>query len=146
MLHRFFSNVCNFLRKFASDKKKLQIRSTMLNLPWYAYLPVAAGIIGGIIGGYCYKKNHRDEIISDGALIVMGGCGAFHRIAALAQGDTDRRSVRRHKNTSNYRDKQVEGILAKKRTGRPGGDKLLAAQQSCRAAISITSRRVFIKR
>ena len=31
----------------------------MLNLPWYAYLPVAAGIIGGLIGGYFYKKNRQ---------------------------------------------------------------------------------------
>ncbi len=33
----------------------------MFNLPWYAYLPIVAGIIGGIIGGYYYKKNHSDK-------------------------------------------------------------------------------------
>lgn len=26
-------------------------------------------------------------MISDDALIIMGGCGAFHRIASLAQGE-----------------------------------------------------------
>jgi len=33
----------------------------MFNLPWYSYLPVAAGIIGGIIGGYYYKRNRGDK-------------------------------------------------------------------------------------
>lgn len=28
-----------------------------MNLPWYIYLPVAAGIIGGLIGGHYYRKN-----------------------------------------------------------------------------------------
>ena len=32
---------------------------------------------------------------------------------------TDKRSVRRHKNTLNYRDKQVEGIMAKNLRGAP---------------------------
>ncbi len=33
-----------------------------MNLPWYAYLPIAAGIIGGIIGGYYHKKyNQRQQ-------------------------------------------------------------------------------------
>lgn len=32
-----------------------------MNLPWYIYLPVAAGIIGGLIGGYHYKKNKLDN-------------------------------------------------------------------------------------
>lgn len=27
-----------------------------MNLPFYAYLPVVAGIIGGLIGGYYYKQ------------------------------------------------------------------------------------------
>ncbi len=30
-----------------------------MNLPWYIYLPIAAGIIGGLIGGYYNKKSHR---------------------------------------------------------------------------------------
>lgn len=37
---------------------------TIMNLPFYAYLPVVAGIIGGLIGGYYhkqYKKNHPDK-------------------------------------------------------------------------------------
>lgn len=43
---------------------------TIMNLPFYAYLPVVAGIIGGLIGGYYYKqykKNHpnKKEITSD---------------------------------------------------------------------------------
>jgi len=28
-----------------------------MNLPWYVYLPVIAGIIGGLIGGSYYKRN-----------------------------------------------------------------------------------------
>lgn len=28
-----------------------------MNLPFYAYLPVVAGIIGGLIGGHIYRKN-----------------------------------------------------------------------------------------
>lgn len=32
-----------------------------MTLPWYIYLPVAAGIIGGLIGGYYYKKNKRSK-------------------------------------------------------------------------------------
>jgi glycerol uptake facilitator-like aquaporin len=35
-----------------------------MNLPFYAYLPVVAGIIGGLIGGYYYKqykKNHPNK-------------------------------------------------------------------------------------
>lgn len=31
-----------------------------MNLPWYAYLPVVAGIIGGLIGG-CYYKRNKDK-------------------------------------------------------------------------------------
>lgn len=27
-----------------------------MTLPWYSYLPIAAGIIGGLIGGYYYKQ------------------------------------------------------------------------------------------
>ncbi len=27
-----------------------------MNLPWYSYLPIAAGIIGGLIGGYYHKR------------------------------------------------------------------------------------------
>lgn len=32
-----------------------------MNLPLWSYLPVAAGIIGGIIGGYYYKKNQSKK-------------------------------------------------------------------------------------
>lgn len=35
-----------------------------MNLPFYAYLPVVTGIIGGLIGGYYYKqykKNHPNK-------------------------------------------------------------------------------------
>lgn len=33
-----------------------------MTLPWYSYLPIAAGIIGGFIGGYYYKKyNQRKQ-------------------------------------------------------------------------------------
>lgn len=28
-----------------------------MSLPWYSYLPVAAGIIGAIFGDYFYKKH-----------------------------------------------------------------------------------------
>jgi hypothetical protein len=35
-----------------------------MNLPWYIYLPIAAGIIGGLIGGYHYRKNQRGKKIS----------------------------------------------------------------------------------
>lgn len=27
-----------------------------MNLPFYAYLPILAGIAGGFIGGYYYKR------------------------------------------------------------------------------------------
>lgn len=32
-----------------------------MNLPWYSYLPVVAGIIGGLIGGHYYKKYNRKK-------------------------------------------------------------------------------------
>lgn len=32
-----------------------------MNLPFYAYLPVVAGIIAGVVGGYYYKKNRRNK-------------------------------------------------------------------------------------
>lgn len=31
-------------------------------LPWYNFLPVAAGIIGGLIGGYYYKKEKQKKL------------------------------------------------------------------------------------
>lgn len=30
-----------------------------MNLPWYCYLPVIAGVIGGLIGGYYHKKEKQ---------------------------------------------------------------------------------------
>ena len=27
-----------------------------MNLPWYCYLPVVAGIIGSVVGGYYHKR------------------------------------------------------------------------------------------
>lgn len=30
-------------------------------LPWYSYLPIVAGIVGGIIGGYYYNKPRRKK-------------------------------------------------------------------------------------
>ena len=32
-----------------------------MNLPWYSFLPVVAGIIGGLIGGYYHKKYNREK-------------------------------------------------------------------------------------
>lgn len=32
-----------------------------MSLPLYSYLPVLAGLIGGLIGGYYYKKNKRHK-------------------------------------------------------------------------------------
>ncbi len=35
-----------------------------MNLPWYFYAPIAAGIIGAVIGGYYhkqYKRNHNHK-------------------------------------------------------------------------------------
>ena len=32
-----------------------------MNLPWYVYLPVLAGIAGGIVGGYYYRKYNRSK-------------------------------------------------------------------------------------
>lgn len=32
-----------------------------MSLPLYSYLPVLAGLIGGLIGGYYYKKNKRKK-------------------------------------------------------------------------------------
>lgn len=55
----FFQLICNFLRKFASNKKLQKLN--IMNLPWYSYLPVVAGIIGGLIGGHYYKKYNRKK-------------------------------------------------------------------------------------
>lgn len=32
-----------------------------MSLPFYSYLPVLAGLIGGLIGGYYYKKIKRQK-------------------------------------------------------------------------------------
>lgn len=32
-----------------------------MSLPLYAYLPVVAGVIAGIIGGRIYKRNQREK-------------------------------------------------------------------------------------
>ncbi len=30
-----------------------------MNLPWFSYLGIAAGMIGGLIGGYYHKKYNQ---------------------------------------------------------------------------------------
>ena len=32
-----------------------------MNLAWYSYLPIAAGIIGGLIGGHYHKKYQKNS-------------------------------------------------------------------------------------
>lgn len=32
-----------------------------MSLPLYYYLPVLAGIVGGLIGGHIYKNNQRKK-------------------------------------------------------------------------------------
>ena len=32
-----------------------------MNLPWYAYLPIIAGLIGGLIGGYYHKQYQKSH-------------------------------------------------------------------------------------
>lgn len=32
-----------------------------MNLPWYAYMPVVAGLVGAYIGGRIYKNNKRKQ-------------------------------------------------------------------------------------
>ena len=32
-----------------------------MNLPFYSYLPILAGLIGAFIGGRIYKKNQRKK-------------------------------------------------------------------------------------
>lgn len=36
-----------------------------VNLPWWSYMPIAAGIIGGLVGGYFYKKAQRKKRETD---------------------------------------------------------------------------------
>lgn len=33
----------------------------VMNLHWWYFLPVVAGIVGGIIGGYYYKNYNRKK-------------------------------------------------------------------------------------
>lgn len=32
-----------------------------MTLPWFSYLPLAGGFIGGLIGGYYYKRYQRKK-------------------------------------------------------------------------------------
>ncbi len=32
-----------------------------MNLPWYSYLPVVAGLIGALIGNHYYKKANKGK-------------------------------------------------------------------------------------
>lgn len=46
----------------ASNKETAkQYPDYIMSLPFYSYLPVLAGLIGGLIGGYYYKKNKRQK-------------------------------------------------------------------------------------
>ncbi|MDE6323543.1 MAG: hypothetical protein K2L46_01750 [Paramuribaculum sp.] len=51
--------ICLIIRFIIDLIAEIITSKNITPLPWYSYLPIATGVIGGLIGGYYYNRNKR---------------------------------------------------------------------------------------